>query len=75
MALAAYVTLFIGVLIVGATAASLVKIISSLIHVRATLGTIVVGVLVIDNQTDPVGSALDSVNASLKPVRDFCESI
>jgi hypothetical protein len=75
MAPAAYVTLFIGVLIVGATAASLVKIIGSLIHVRATLGTIVVGVLVIDNQTDPVGPALDSVNASLKPVRDFCESI
>ena len=51
------------------------KIISSLIHVRATLGTIVVGVLVIDNQTDPVGAALDSVNTSLKPVRDFCETV
>jgi hypothetical protein len=75
MAPQAYVTLFIGALIVGFTAIALIRIIVHLVHVRSVLGTVVVGALVIANQTRPVGPAIQAVNASLKPVRDFCESV
>jgi hypothetical protein len=75
MAPQAWVTLFIGLLIVGFTAVALVRIIVHLTHVRQTLGTVIVGVRVIAMQTTPVGPALDSVNRSLKPVRDFAESV
>lgn len=75
MAPQAWVTLLIGALIIGMTAVALIRIIVHLIHVRQTLGTVVVGALVIANQTVPVGPAIESVNRSLQPVRDFCESI
>jgi hypothetical protein len=57
------------------TAVALVRIITHLIWVRKTLGTVIVGVQVICAQTTPVGPAIASVNRSLQPVRDFCESI
>jgi len=69
------VTLLAEVFIIGFTAVALIRIIVHLLHVRQVLGTVVVGALVIVNQTNPVGSAIDAVNSSLKPVRDFCESI
>jgi hypothetical protein len=75
MVIQAYVTLLIGALIVGFTAVALVRIIIHLVHVRQVLGTVVVGALVIANQTRPVGPAIVQVNQSLKPVRDFCESV
>jgi hypothetical protein len=75
MAPQAWVTLLIGALIVGMTAVALIRIIIHLVWVRKTLGTVVVGALVIANQTKPVGSAIETVNHSLKPVRDFCESV
>jgi hypothetical protein len=75
MAPQAWVTLFAGVLIVGFTAVALIRIIIHLAHVRQVLGTVVVGALVIANQTRPVGPAIAAVNTSLKPVRDFCESV
>jgi hypothetical protein len=75
MVIQAYVTLLIGALIVGFTAVALVRIIVHLVHVRQVLGTVVVGALVIANQTRPVGPAIVQVNQSLKPVRDFCESV
>src|ERR1700738_3066196 len=75
MAPQAWVTLAIGALIVGMTAVALIRIIAHLIHVRQTLRAVVVGVLAIVRQTQPVGPAIEQVNASLKPVRDFAESI
>jgi hypothetical protein len=75
MAPQAWVTLAIGALIVGFTAIALIRIIIHLVHVRQVLGTVVVGVLTIDRQTDPVGRAIADVNTSLKPVRDFAESV
>lgn len=71
----AWATLFIATLIIGVTAVALIRIIVHLVVIRKTLGTVVVGALVIANQTKPVGPAIESVNASLKPVRDFCESV
>jgi hypothetical protein len=75
MAPQAWVTLAIGALIVGFTAVALIRIIVHLVHVRKVLGTVVVGAQVIATQTRPVGSAISAVNASLRPVRDFAESV
>lgn len=75
MPLVAWVTLIIAVLIIGITAVALLRIIVHLKTVRQTLGTVVVGVQVVAHQTRTVPAALASVNASLKPVRDFCESV
>ena len=47
-------------------------------HLRAikgTLGSVVGGVEAVARLTRPVPPSVAAVNASLKPVRDFCESI
>jgi hypothetical protein len=62
----AWVTVAIAALIIAVTAVGLLRIIW---HLRA------VGAQVIAHQTSTVPGALTSVNASLKPVRDFCESV
>jgi NAD(P)H-dependent FMN reductase len=71
----AWVTVAIAALIIAVTAVGLLRIIWHLRAVRVTLGTVVVGAQVIAHQTSTVPGALTSVNASLKPVRDFCESV
>lgn len=71
----AWVTLAITALIILAAALGLLRVIFHLMAVRQTLGTVIVGVAVVAHQTRTVPQALPSVNASLKPVRDFCESI
>jgi uncharacterized RDD family membrane protein YckC len=71
----AWVTVVIAALIIGVTAIALLRVIWHLKTVRVTLGTVIVGVRVVAHQTRTVPEALGSVNASLKPVRDFCESV
>lgn len=71
----ALATLVIAALIIAVTAVALLRVIVHLKTVRETLGTVVVGAQVIAYQTRTVGEALASVNADLKPVRDFCESV
>lgn len=75
MPLVAWATLVIAALIIAVTAVGLLRIIFHLKRVRETLGTVVVGGQVIAYQTRTVPTALASVNANLKPVRDFCESV
>jgi hypothetical protein len=75
MPAAAWVTLVISTLIIAATALGLSRVILHLKVVRQTLGTVVVGVMVVAEQTRTVPDVLPSVNANLKPVRDFCESV
>jgi hypothetical protein len=53
----------------------LLRVIGHLRAVRQTLGTVIVGVWVVAHQTRTVPQTVASVNANLKPVRDFCESI
>jgi hypothetical protein len=43
--------------------------------VTATLDSVIGGVGVIAERTSTVPDVLPSVNASLAPVRDFCEAI
>ena len=71
----AWVTLVITALIIAAAALGLLRVIGHLRAVRQTLGTVIVGVWVVAHQTRTVPQTVESVNANLKPVRDFCESI
>ncbi|HKE66356.1 MAG TPA: hypothetical protein VKB59_17115 [Micromonosporaceae bacterium] len=71
----AWVTLVITALIVLAAAIGLLRVIFHLRAIRQTLGTVIVGVQVVAHQTRTVPQVVPSVNANLKPVRDFCESI
>jgi len=68
-------TLWLSVLIIGAAALGLIRVI---LHLRAVVGALDAlegGVAVIAQKTSTVKPVVDSVNASLKPVRDFAESI
>jgi hypothetical protein len=75
MPLVAWVTLVIAALIIGITAVALLRVILHLKQVRETLGNVIGGANVIAHQTRTVPTVLPSVNANLKPVRDFCESV
>ncbi|HKS97982.1 MAG TPA: hypothetical protein VJT31_00500 [Rugosimonospora sp.] len=75
MPAAAWVTLAITALIIFAAALGLLRVIFHLMAVRRTLGAVIGGVQVVADRTRTVPEVLPSVNANLKPVRDFCESI
>ena len=71
----AWVTLVITALIIAAAALGLLRVIFHLRAIRQTLGSVIGGVEAVAHQTRTVPQVLPSVNANLKPVRDFCESI
>jgi hypothetical protein len=71
----AWVTIVIATLIIAAAALGLIRVIGHLMAIRRTLATLVGGVAVVAEKTSTVPDVLPSVNATLKPVRDFCESI
>lgn len=71
----AWVSVVLGFLIIAAAALGLTRVILHLKVIRFTLGTVVVGVWTIAHQTRTVPEVLPSVNANLKPVRDFCETV
>ncbi len=75
MPIAAWVTIVLAGLIIAAAALGLARVIGHLIAVHRTLAALLGGVQVVADKTRPVPAALESVNANLKPVRDFCESI
>jgi hypothetical protein len=53
----------------------LLRVVLHLMAIRKTLVATTGGVRVIADLTSPVPERLTSVNASLKPVRDFCENV
>jgi hypothetical protein len=75
MPAAAWFTVIVSAVIVAITALGLLRVIFHLRATRATLGQVLGGVQVIAQQTSTVPDVIPSVNASLKPVRDFCESV
>jgi hypothetical protein len=75
MPAAAWATIVISALIIGITAVALLRVIFHLRAIRATLGQVTGGVAVVADRTSTVPARLTSVNANLKPVRDFCESV
>jgi hypothetical protein len=72
---AAIVTLVIAGLIIAAAALGLIRVIFHLAAILKTLSALRGGVQVVAQKTSTVPTVLPSVNANLKPVRDFCESI
>ena len=75
MPAAAIVTLVIAGLIIAAAALGLVRVIFHLAAILKTLRNLTGGVQLVAKKTSTVPTVLPSVNANLKPVRDFCESI
>ncbi len=75
MPAAAWATIAISALIIGITAVALLRVIFHLRAIRATLRQVTGGVAVVADRTSTVPARLTSVNANLKPVRDFCESV
>lgn len=71
----AVLTLILATLIIGAAALGLSRVIIHLRSVVKSLSALEGGVAVIVEKTATVPSVVSSVNASLKPVRDFAESI
>jgi hypothetical protein len=72
---AAWMTIAVAGLIIVFTAVGLIRIVFHLRAIRGTLVTLTGGVQVVDQLTSTVPARLTSVNANLKPVRDFCETV
>jgi hypothetical protein len=75
MPAAAWATIVVAALIIAIAAVGLIRVIGHLIAIRRTLAGVVGGVQAVAARTGTVPTVLPSVNANLKPVRDFCESI
>ena len=75
MPAAAWMTLIVSALIIAITAIGLLRVIFHLRAIRATLRATTGGVQAVAQLTSTVPERLTSVNASLKPVRDFCEKV
>jgi hypothetical protein len=75
MSAAAWATIVIAALIIAITGVGLLRVILHLRHVSATLGALIGGLGAIGASTATVPEVLPSVNANLKPVRDFCEAV
>jgi uncharacterized protein YoxC len=71
----AVITLILATLIIAAAALGLTRVILHLRAVAKTLDALDGGVQVIVAKTSTVPTVVPSVNASLKPVRDFAETI
>jgi hypothetical protein len=75
MPAAAWMTVIVAALIIAITAVGLLRVIFHLRAIRATLRQVTGGVQAVEQLTGSVPERLTSVNASLKPVRDFCETV
>ncbi|HYQ62197.1 hypothetical protein [Actinophytocola sp.] len=71
----AWVTLVAAALIIGLTAVALLRVIVHLRHVTHTLDAVIGGVESIADRTSTVPARLTSVNANLKPVREWAEGV
>jgi hypothetical protein len=75
MPAAAVVTLVLATLIIAAAALGLIRVIGHLSATLKTLRALTGGVEVVAAKTSTVPAVVGSVNANLKPVSDFAESI
>ena len=75
MPAAAWFTIAVAGLIIAVTAVGLIRIVFHLRAIRGTLVALTGGVRLVDELTSTVPARLTSVNANLKPVRDFAETI
>jgi hypothetical protein len=75
MPAAAWMTIAVAGLIIAITAVGLIRVVGHLRAIRRTLTALTGGVQVVDQLTSTVPARLTSVNANLKPVRDFLETV
>jgi hypothetical protein len=75
MPAAAWFTLIVSAVIVAIIAVGLIRVIFHLRAIRKTLVATTGGVQAVAQLTSTVPDRLTSVNANLKPVRDFCETV
>jgi hypothetical protein len=68
-------TIAVAGLIIVFTAVGLIRIVFHLKAIRTTLAAVTGGVQAVDELTATVPARLTSVNANLKPVRDFLETV
>jgi len=71
----ARMTLAASALVIGITAVGLTRVIFHLRAIRANLAATTGAVQAVADLTSTVPDRLTSVNASLKPVRDFCDTV
>jgi hypothetical protein len=71
----AQTTLIASAVIVGITAIGLVRVIFHLRAIQANLAATTGAARSVAELTSTVPDRLTSVNASLKPVRDFCDTV
>jgi len=71
----ARMTLAASALVIGITAVGLTRVIFHLRAIRANLAATTGAVQAVADLTSTVPERLTSVNASLKPVRDFCDTV
>jgi hypothetical protein len=71
----AQTTLVTSTLIVGITAVGLIRVIFHLQAIRANLAATTGAAQAVAKLTSTVPDRLASVNASLRPVRDFCDTV
>ncbi len=75
MPFVAWVTVALALLIVFFAAVGLFRVVLHLKAVDTTLDALTGGVGVIADKTSTVPAVVESVNANLKPVRDFAEGL
>jgi hypothetical protein len=71
----AQTTLGASAIIVGITAVGLIRVLFHLQAIRANLVATTRAAQAVAELTSTVPDRLTSVNASLKPVRDFCDTV
>jgi hypothetical protein len=71
----AQTTLIAATLIVGITAVGLIRVLFHLQAIRANLATTTAAAQTVAELTSTVPDRITSVTASLKPVRDFCDTV
>jgi len=68
-------TLAASALVIGVTAVGLVRVIFHLRAIRANLAATTAVAQQVASQTATVPDRLTSVNANLRPVREFCDTV
>jgi len=71
----AWFTVVLAGLIIAAAALGLFRVILHLVAVKRTLENLLAGVDVVADKTSTVPTVLPSINESLRPVREFCDTI
>jgi hypothetical protein len=71
----AWITVVIAGLIIATAALGLIRVILHLYAVQKTLSNVLGGVEVVAAKTSTVPTVVPSVNESLRPVREFCDTV